>query len=313
MRLVTAALVAAYLFAAFHTAAGAQSGPRESPAPVATPAAGAALTADQLKALQEQIVKASQNPVGNIAIVPFQSNFNYGAGPYNRLQFVLNVQPVVPIAISPNLTLVARTIIPFIEQPSFAPPAVCATPLGCGSITGMGDILEQLFFAPKTKPDALIWGAGPQLSFPTSTDPSLGSGKYSAGPAVVALVMPGRFVIGALATQLWSFASKDRLRPEVSSFLVQPFVNYNLPGLWAISSAPNITANWNNAPPGQRWTVPVGAGVSKTFKLGDQPMQVGLFYYTNVKKPTYAPQTTLRFNWALLFPIKRGRPPLPGG
>jgi hypothetical protein len=73
---------------------------------------------------------------------------------------------------------------------------------------------------------------------------------------------------------------------------------------------PSITANWN-APPGQRWTIPLGGGVQKTFKLGDQLMQLGLSYFTNVKKPTYAPQTTLRANWSLLFPIKRGRPALP--
>jgi hypothetical protein len=285
----------------------AQAMPDASPAPAAR-----GLTPEELKAEQEQIVKASQNPVGNIAIIPFQNNFNYGAGPYNRLQYVLNLQPVVPIMINPNLNVIARTIIPFIEQPSFAPPSVCNSPLGCGSTTGIGDIVEQLFFAPKTKPGALIWGVGPQFSFPSATDPNLGSGKYGAGPAAVALIMPGRFVMGVLTTQLWSFASNGTRHPDVSSFLVQPFINYNLPGsgLWAINSGPSITANWN-APPGQRWTIPLGGGVSKTFKLGDQLMQLGLSYFTNVKKPTYAPQTTLRLQWSLLFPIKRGRPALP--
>jgi hypothetical protein len=44
------------------------------------------------------------------------------------------------------------------------------------------------------------------MTFPTATDPLLGSGKWSAGPAVVALTMQGHWVIGALANNQWSFA-----------------------------------------------------------------------------------------------------------
>jgi hypothetical protein len=301
--------VAIYLCSASITPLNAEQIADESPTP-SSGGAASTLTPEQLKALQAQIVKDSQNPVGNIAIVPFQNNVNFGTGPYDRVQYVLNMQPVVPIVINPNLNLIARTILPVIEQPSFAPPSVCNSPAGCGSITGLGDLVEQLFFAPKTKPNALIWGLGPQFSFPTSSDPALGSGEYSAGPAAVALIMPGPFVMGALVTQFWSFASNGPPHPAVNAFMVQPFINYNLPNLWAITTAPSITANWN-AIPGERWTVPIGAGVTKTFKLGDQPMQLGLFYYTNIQKPTNAPQTTLRFQWSLLFPIKRGRPPMP--
>ena len=115
------------------------------------------LTPQQQASLQAAIIKASQNPVGNIAIVPFQSNFNYGVGPYTRYQYNLNVQPVVPFMLSKNMNLIARTIIPVIDNPSFAPPQACASAAGCGSTFGIGDIQEQLFFAPKTKPGARIW------------------------------------------------------------------------------------------------------------------------------------------------------------
>ena len=71
-----------------------------------------------------------------------------GVGPYTRLQYNLNIQPVVPFMLSKNMTLIARTIIPIINQPSFATPPVCAT-YGCGSTFGLSDIQEQLFFAPK--------------------------------------------------------------------------------------------------------------------------------------------------------------------
>ena len=44
------------------------------------------LTPQQQAAIQAAIVKLSQNPVGNIAAIPFQNNFNYGVGPYQRFQ-----------------------------------------------------------------------------------------------------------------------------------------------------------------------------------------------------------------------------------
>lgn len=261
------------------------------------------LTPAQQEALRLAVIKTSQNPVGNITVFPFQNNFNYGVGPYTRLQYNLNVQPVVPIMLSQNMNLIARTIIPVLNQPSFAPPGVCASRVGCPSTFGLSDVQEQLFFAPKTKPGQLIWAVGPIFQFPTATPNTLGTGKWSAGPDAVALLMPGSWVIGALVTQLWSVAGLPN-RPNVSSFLVQPFVNYNLKGGWAISSAPIITANWTLAQ--NKWTVPVGGGVSKTFKNDGQLMQLSMLYYTAVTRPLTSPQTTLRVSWSLLWPVKRG-------
>lgn len=260
------------------------------------------LTPEQQAALRLAIIKTSQNPVGNITAVPFQNNFNYGFGPYTRLQYNLNVQPVVPIMLNPQLNLIARTIIPVLNQPASPPPGVCAT-YGCGSTFGISDVQEQLFFAPKTKPGELIWGAGPIFQFPTATPGFLGFGKWSLGPDFVALIMPGDWVMGSLLTQLWSVAGQSN-RPNVSAFLVQPFVNYNLPDGWAISVAPSMTANWTATQ--KKWAVPVGGGVAKTFKAGDQLMQLSASYYTYVTRPLASPQTQLRVQWSLLYPVKRG-------
>lgn len=261
------------------------------------------LTPEQQEALRLAIIKTSQNPVGNITVFPFQNNFNYGYGPYTRLQYNLNVQPVFPIMLNQNWTLVARTIIPVINQPSSAPPSVCAAPGGCPSTFGLSNVQEQLFFGPKTKPGELIWAVGPIFQFPTATPSTLGTGKWAAGPDAVALVMPGKWVMGALVTQLWSVAGPST-QPNVNAFLVQPFVNYNLKDGWAITSAPIMTANWQLS--GTKWTVPLGGGLAKTFKDGDQLMQLSVVYYTNVTRPLAAPQTTLRVNWSLLWPVKRG-------
>ncbi len=281
--------------------------PQTSPAAQTQPSEGALdlskLTPAQQAAIQQAIIKTSQNPVGNIAIIPFQNNFNYGVGPYTRFQYNLNIQPVVPFMLSTDMTLIARTIIPIINQPSFAPPPICASPYGCGSTFGLSDIQEQLFFAPKTKPGGLIWGAGPIFQFPTATPGVLGAGKWAAGPNVVGLIMPGHIVAGILASQLWSVAGQVN-RPDISAALFQLFFNYNLKGGWAISTAPIITANWTAAQ--NKWSVPVGGGVARTFKLGDQLMSLSALYYTYVTRPFTTPQTNLKVVWSLLYPIKRG-------
>ncbi|MGB6986472.1 MAG: hypothetical protein WBD74_10915 [Candidatus Aquilonibacter sp.] len=285
----------------------AQMTPSPAPQASATPAANAdlsKLSPAQQAAVQAYIIKASQNPVGNIAIIPFQFNNNYGIGPYARYQFNVNIQPVVPLMLSKNMTLIARTIIPIVDNPSNLPPTLCPPDGVCGSTFGVSDIQEQLFFAPKAKPGAMIWGAGPIFQFPTASPGVPGTGKWSVGPDAVALVMPGSFVIGVLVTQVWSFAGKVSA-PEVNSGLIQPFINYNLKGAWALTTAPILTANYA-APGNQKWSIPVGGGVSKTFKLGDQPMQIGVYYYTYVERPISTPQNFLRFTWNLLFPIKRG-------
>jgi hypothetical protein len=261
------------------------------------------LTPAQQEALRLAIIKTSQNPVGNITIVPFQNNFNYGVGPYTRFQYILNVQPVVPIMLSTNMTLIARTIFPILNQPSAAPPPVCASPNGCPSTFGIGDTQEQLFFAPKTKPGQLIWGAGPIFQAPTGSPSTLTSGKWAAGPDAVALIMPGKFVIGTLVTQLWSVAGPSS-RPDLSVFFLQPFINYNLKNGWALSTSPNITANWSAAQ--NRWAVPLGGGVARTFKDGDQLMSLAVSYYTYVTRPLGSPQTNLKISWSLLWPVKRG-------
>lgn len=262
------------------------------------------LTPQQQEALRLAIIKLSQNPIGNITVLPFQNNFNYGVGPYTRFQYNLNIQPVIPIMLSEKWSLISRTIFPIIDTPSFNPPTLCATAVGCGSTFGIGDTQEQLYFGPKTKPDALIWGAGPIFQFPTGSPQAiLGTGAWGAGFDAVALVTPGKWVMGALVTQLWSFAGRQNFT-GYSSFLVQPFINYNLKDGWALSTAPSLTAQWLAT--SNKWAVPIGGGISKTFKAGDQLMQLAVSYYTYVSRPLASPQTQLRVQWSLLWPVKRG-------
>jgi hypothetical protein len=109
----------------------------------------------------EELAKESQNPIANLISVPFQNNFNFGVGPNDATQWILNVQPVIPITLNKDWNLITRTIVPIINQPS---PAA-----GIPSASGLGDINASLFFSPANS-SKLLWGVGPTMTFPTETD-----------------------------------------------------------------------------------------------------------------------------------------------
>jgi hypothetical protein len=204
-----------------------------------------------------ELAKKTQNPVADLISVPFQNNVNFGVGPNDDVQYILNIQPVIPFKLSEDWNLISRTIVPLIYQPELAP--------GVGEVFGLGDIQQSLFFSP-AKPGKLIWGIGPIFQFPTATDDSLGQGKWAAGPTAVALTMHGPWVLGALINNIWSFAG-DSDRPDVNQMLIQPFVNYNLPDAWYLTSAPIITADWEEiattggpCPSGPAWGRSCGLG-----------------------------------------------------
>lgn len=63
----------------------------------------------------------------------------------------------------------------------------------------------------------------------------------------------------------------------------------------------STTANWN-AGSSNRWTLPLGGGVGKLFKIGNQAMNAKLQFYGNAVKPDNAPKWLMRFTFQFLFP-----------
>ncbi|ARQ02755.1 outer membrane protein [Pseudorhodoplanes sinuspersici] len=238
----------------------------------------------------EDLRKQSQNPVASLVSVPFQSNTNFNAGPFNRTQEVFNIQPVVPMSLNAEWNVISRTIIPLISQPE---------PLVNGNTGGIGDITQSLFLSPAS-PGKLIWGVGPVFTIPSASDPILGTGKVLFGPTAVFLTTPGHWVIGVLVNNQWSVGGNS-LRRSVNTFLAQPFINYNMAHGWFLTTSPIITADWLAAS-GQKWTVPIGGGIGRVFKIGDQPVNAQVAAYYNAIRPDGAPDWQLRAQIALLFP-----------
>ena len=79
-------------------------------------------------------------------------------------------------------------------------------------------------------------------------------------------------------------------------------VQYNLANGLYINSAPIFTANWE-AEDGQKWIVPVGAGIGKIVKIGGKlPLNLYAGYYYNVVKPDFGPESQLRFQATVMLP-----------
>jgi len=240
---------------------------------------------------EEALAQAVQNPVGDLISVPLQNNTNFGFGPYDRTQNVLNIQPVIPISLGSDWNLITRTIFPVITQPDFFSES--------GSTTGLGDVNFTAFVSP-AKPGKFIWGVGPALILPTATDETLGSGKWSAGPSVVGLTIQGPWVAGLLVSQVWSYAGQSD-RGDVNFFLAQYFVNYNMDHGWYLVSAPIITSNWE-ASSGNQWIVPFGAGAGKIFRIGKQPINFNTQAFYNAVKPDFGPDWQWRVQLQFMFP-----------
>lgn len=237
-----------------------------------------------------ELAKKTQNPIADLISLPLQSNFNFGAGSKDKMIYLLNIQPVIPISLNADWNLITRVIMPVINQPSLFP--------GTNGATGLGDFNPSLFFSP-AKPGKIIWGVGPTMTIPTATDRDLGAGKWSMGPTGVALMMKGHWVFGGLMNNQWSVGGwGDK---NVNKFLLQPFLNYNLPDGWYLTSSPIVTSNWK-ADSGERWTIPVGGGFGKVFRIGKQPINTQLAAYGNVERPKFGPDWQLRFQVQFLFP-----------
>jgi hypothetical protein len=250
----------------------------------------------QLACAQESsdIAKQAQNPIASLISVPLENDFNPHTGANKEDSYVFEMKPVVPFRLSNDWNLITRTIIPVIQVPDLAP--------GVSGTGGLGDIQESLFLSP-TKAGPVIWGAGPVISLPTATENILGTKKLSLGPTVVVLRSQGHWLFGALAQNLFSVAGPSK-RPDVNQMLLQPFVNYNLPHKWYLTTSPIITANWE-ARSGERWVVPVGGGVGKIVHFGKQPVNIYGQIFRNVQRPDGTSSWSARFQMQFLFPKKR--------
>ena len=237
------------------------------------------------------LAKELSNPIANLISVPVKYSWDTDIGPadVNRSTYV--VQPVIPFELSTDWNLITRTIVPVyitMRSPVF----------GGENISGNGDVLQSFFFSPKAPTTGgWIWGLGPAISYPSASDDSLGSGKWSGGPTVVLLKQEKGWTYGVLANQLWSFAGSSH-RNSVESTFLQPFLSFTTKTYTTLGLNTQSTYDWTAG----QWTAPVYVSAAQLLKIGKLPVSFQLSYHNYVARPSFTPLWGVDFQVTLLFP-----------
>lgn len=249
----------------------------------------------------EALAQKLQNPLASISALPIQNNFMFQASQNQETGYALTFQPIHATQ-HKNFNLIHRAVFNI----GYAPGIVSGLgllPAGApenGDVSGTWGIsdLNYSFYLTKKEAGRLPWGIGPSITLPIASDNRLGAGKWSAGISGVLVYQFNKWTFDIVVRQTWSFAG-DSDRADVSQMVLNPLIAYNLGEGWAISTFPSISANWNFD--ANKWTVPVGGGISKLVFHGKLPVSYVLQYYYYAARPDLAPNGELRIGATLVF------------
>jgi hypothetical protein len=132
---------------------------------------------------------------------------------------------------------------------------------------------------------------------PRQPTTSSATGKWTAGPSAIGVYLGKKWKIGGLLQQYWDYAGDDD-RDDVSLTNLQYFLYYSLDKVTSIGAGPNIIANWEQESD-DRWTVPVGLGINRTFQFGKVPVRIGVEAHYSVIQPDNIPSN----EWDVRFYI----------
>ena len=92
------------------------------------------------------LAKKTQHPVADLISVPFQNNFNTGAGVGEDTICNLNIQPVIPTSINEEWNWIHRFIIPLLDVSELIPGTGCDFGIGDMQYEGFFSAADQLLF-----------------------------------------------------------------------------------------------------------------------------------------------------------------------
>lgn len=231
---------------------------------------------------------------------PIEADFDHGAANGNAM--IMRLMPLASFPMGERWKVVNLTLAVVADAPGGVPGRPGnPEPIPGPKVFGLGDLTNAVFFTPPSRSPRLVWGFGPALAIPIATDEQLGSGKWSAGPALRIAYRPGSWNLGAAAIYLKSFAGADD-RFDVNQVMIRGLIRCRLGDRWYFASNPIITANLDAAKE-QRWLVPFGGGFGRRFTVGGTEMAISAQYYSNIIKPDGAPDGVFRID--VVVPIPR--------
>jgi hypothetical protein len=246
----------------------------------------------------DEISRQLDNPLTSLWSLTFEDKLYVKEGDAiegSTLANTLFFQPGMPVPVGRNKdkVFIVRPVFPLVTNPvldSTEPDGVD------GHETGLGDIQLLSLLGPN-RLDGTVWGAGATFKFPTASDDVLGAGKYQAGPAAMLFSLKKPWTVGTLIQHWWSYAGDDN-RPDTNRTDIQYVIRYALPKAWSIGMGPTISIDWE-ADSDDRWTVPVGLGLTKTVRIGDTPVKFRAeVHYAIIRPETFGTEWTFIFRFA---------------
>lgn len=251
-----------------------------------------AVLADQKETVSKEtrLSKDLKNPVSSLISIPFQNNFYSGLGTTEAgNQYLLRVQPIIPLSFNKDYNLFVRPIFSYISQHNV---------IGSTSQSGFSDTQIQMFFSPKGQvPSDIVWGIGPLFFLPTAVDSDLGTEKWGIGPSAAIYKQYEYWSVCCLATQIWSVAG-NKNRADINQTFLQPIIAYTNKIGTSLSCQSEMTYDWTTS----QLTVPLEADIGQVLCLSGQYVSLDLVGIYNLQSPVNISKWSSRLTLTLLLP-----------
>ena len=236
-------------------------------------------------AADNELSKEAENPVSLHLTIPLRYEGDFDDGPYGATKSTFSLdQAVVPFLLNDDWALITRTKLPAYSEPP--------KKIGDSWQTGLGNGYTTFFLSP-ARGEGFYWGAGPVLYYPSATNSNVGQNTWGTGPSVAVLKKDkSPWELGAVVNNIWTLGGPPGSSDRYNQMLINPFLSFHFGDGWSVGTSPNITADWL-AKTGQIWTLPVGGGFAKLFRIGSQPVQFSVDAYYNAIRPTASSETWL--------------------
>lgn len=177
-------------------------------------------------------------------------------------------QPAFPIPLGDGKVFAFRPALPiFFDTPYFD--------AGSGqfdsSSTSIGDIGFDMMVG-KTWESGWVTLGGMVGTLPTASNDNVGGNQYRLGGEALVLSLNKWGSVGALVSHQWDVGGSNDTPYSTSA--INYIYAYSLGDGWQISAAPIATYNWEGRS-SNRWSVPVGIGISKTTLINGKPWKFG--------------------------------------
>ena len=236
----------------------------------------------------------------NLDFIRYQGDLPGASG---ESAWKLSLQPSLPYPLAKDTNLFVRPLIPIVlDQPVpvvFDGPVFQENRFESRGVE-LGDIGFDAAIG-KTLSNGTVLFGGIVGTLPTATDDDIGLDQWLLGPEVFVGKTTSWGFVGALFTHQWDVAGDDDFSTSITGG--QYFYTINLGNAWQIQAQPTWSYNWE-AGGGDRWTFPLGIGVSKTVIIGATPVKFNLQGWYYVATPdTFGPEFQIRLAITPVVPL----------